>query len=160
MTSLFVWPFQCFQCIKVYSYSDTPDKKIYINGKPSDQYNFYMTTDTSVTFKVVMNSGYTLKKIEYESCDEPNVEKTGSSERASTNETRKIFKNGGTVKISSNPYYYLNHESYVVIGGGEIGRHYMSTSMQAYTSVIITYIDKYTKLEDSREISWFSKLVP
>ena len=89
--------------ITIYSREDGPVKKVLVNGKENNN-NYYYLSDykkSTFTFKVQMNSGYTLKKLEYEAYGKPKTTttKNGNSTETATESPviRKSFKNGGSV---------------------------------------------------------------
>ena len=148
--------------ITIYSREDVPVKKTLVNGKEN---NFRLSDykKSTFTFKVQMNSGYTLKKLEYEAYGKPKTTTTKNGNRTETvTESpviRKSFKNGGSVPT---PKYkggaFIRDYEYVTSSGETQKGHRMDNNaggliaiggkeVIASTIIIITYIDKYTKEE-------------
>ena len=146
--------------ITIYSREDGPVKKFLVNGKEN---NFLLSDykKSAFTFKVQMNSGYTLKKLEYEACGKP---KTTTTKNGNMTETvtqspliRKSFKNGGSVPTPKyNRGAFIRDYEYATSSGETQKGHRMDNyavgqiggkEVIAYTRIIITYIDKYTKEE-------------
>ncbi len=125
--------------VTVYAQNDSPFKKVTFNGKDT----WLMQTKGSGKFKVVMNKGYKLKKIEYSTTTIQPIE---SEEGYKSVETWKTIKNGKKIKLNKTPGYYAYSYSY-----GEAtdsyyrNRSYWRDPLTAYTYVKITYVDKYTK---------------
>ena len=148
--------------ITIYSREDGPVKKVLVNGK---EYKFDLSDykKSTFTFKVQMNSGYTLKKLEYEAYGKPKTTTTKNGNRTETvTESpviRKSFKNGGSVPT---PKYkagaFIRDYEYATSSGETQKGHRMDNYNYAggvidgkevitYTIIRITYIDKYTKEE-------------
>ena len=155
--------------ITIYSREDGPVKKFLVNGKEN---NFDLSDykKSTFTFKVQMNSGYTLKKLEYEAYGKP---KTTTTKNGNGTETvtaspliRKSFKNGGSVPT---PKYmlrsYIRDYEYVTSSGETQKGHAMNNGnagpvingkeVIASTIIRITYIDKYTKEETTTSYQVF-----
>ena len=135
---------------KVYVRADGPIKKVTVNGKPFEEFG-YLTTAKTIKFKVTMNKGYKLKKLEYGIYTAPKTTTDASdyskTTRANNEMTYKTFKNGGKVKLGSQGYYYLyNYEYLDKYGDGKEAykSHHMNSELPR-TEIRITYIDKYTK---------------
>ena len=124
--------------VTVYAKSDQPVKKFTYNGKT----DYHNDPAASGKIKVTMNSGYTLKKIEVGK-DQYKTEEDGT---ISSETVWKEVKNGKKITLSTNPYYYK-------WTSGTISDSYQYISMYKYmnaeTQIRVTYIDKYTKLEDT-----------
>lgn len=148
--------------ITIFAQSDSPFKTVLINGKDRSQYNHYLTKDKAVTIKVTMNKGYTLKKLEYGVYGKPTVKNDSSTSKTSSNDMiYKTFKNGSKITLGTYGYYYLNQYSYEDTynnGANSYKNQYLSGSLTAPTQIKVTYIDKYTKEEDTTYLGSFSKL--
>lgn len=131
--------------IKIYCNTSGPVKKVTLNGKE----NFYgLVNIKSGKFKVTINKGYKLKKIEY-----------GVYNKNSNNMTWKTIKNGGKVIFGKYPCHYENKSEY----GDKDGDYYnyyenMSEELVARTIVKITYTDKYTKETETTSYWYFRYL--
>ena len=139
--------------ITIYSREDGPVKKVLVNGK---EYKFDLSDykKSTFTFKVQMNSGYTLKKLEYEAYGKTKTTTTkyGNNVTETVTESpviRKSFKNGGSVPVTKygNGIYIRDVEE--VLYSGETAKlHEMRDNSSGKTvHIILTYIDKYTKEE-------------
>ena len=139
--------------IKAFVQAGSPIKSVLVNGKDYYKFKSYLTTAKSVTFKVVMNSGYTLKKLEVGTWGSNKTTKNDStySKRTETrNEmTYKTFKNGGKITLGTKGNYSVSRtENLAYYEGGEsYVTYYHYDSMVAPTYVRITYLDKYSKEE-------------
>ena len=137
--------------ITIYSKTDSPFKKILVNGKEN---NFDLSDykKSTFTFKVQMNSGYTLKKLEYETYGKPKATttKSGNSTKTVTQNSiiTKTFKNGGSVPVAKYGYISIRDGEEVYESGGSDKWHEMIDHSGGRTvRIILTYIDKYTKEE-------------
>lgn len=125
--------------VKVYAYNDYVVKNISLEGKEK---NTYFLNKKSGKVKVTLSSGNKIKKLEYGVYSTPELY---------YNTTRndviyKTFKNGSKITYGSNPDYYgyeYSNES------TEFYSKNMFTSIAAPTYIRITYIDKYTKQEET-----------
>lgn len=127
--------------VTVYVKTDSPIKSATFRGKR----DFYgIQTVSSGAFKVQMNSGYKLKKIEY---GVNKLKKDGN--RTYTEQEWKTIKNGGTVKLNAKPNYYENKYEYVNEYNPEFSRSSWNWTDEiiARTEIKVTYIDKWTKQE-------------
>lgn len=125
--------------VKVYAY-DSPLKSISVEGKDK---NSSLLSKKSGKVKVALESGNKIKKLEY------GVYTAVKSDSDSSNKYEikyKTFKNGEKITYGSNPYMYdYEYKS-------DYSNYYssdMSTSLVAPTIIRITYIDKYTKQEET-----------
>lgn len=122
--------------IKVYCNTSSPVKKLTLNGKVR---NYSYVTMKSAKAKVTMNKGYKLKKIEY------GVYKKNSNEMV-----WKAIKNGGKVVFGKYPYHSGSKNEYGDKDGDYYSYYeYYSENLVADTFIRITYIDKYTKENDT-----------
>ncbi len=122
--------------ITVYNYP-SPIKFVKIDGK---NYGYLeRTKKKSCKIKVGLSSGYTIKSLQYTY----NV-KVKNESGYTTEERYKKFKNGGTIKINHQQSVYKYSSS-----SSDENYSYKSEnsndSLFAYTHVLITYKDKYTK---------------
>ena len=120
----------------VYNYP-SPVKFVKINGKNYGQLD--RTNKKSCTVKVGLASGNTIKSLEY-----TYNEKVKTDDGYKTEEKTKKFKNGGTIKINQQQYVY-KYSSSSSDENYSYKSENLSDSLYAYTHVIITYKDKYTK---------------
>ena len=139
--------------IKAFVQSGDAIKNVLVNGKDFYKFKTRYTTAKSVTFKVVMNSGYTLKKLEvgtYGSNKTTKNDSTYSKRSETRNEmTYKTFKNGGKITLGTKGYYSLYKTEYLPYyeGGESYVSYSKSDAMTATTEICITYLDKYSKEE-------------
>ncbi len=125
--------------ITVFAKNDSPVKKFTFGGKLYDYNNF--TGKKSGKVKVVMNKGYKLKKIEVGKY-KVNIGEDGSdSEMVYT-----AIKNNAKVTLSQTPYTYSYTDG---APDDYYYNRYWTKEAVAPTYIRITYIDKYTKLEDT-----------
>ncbi len=127
--------------ITVYSYPDSPVKKVTYGGK--QLYGYGIKYKNSGKLKVKMNKGYKLLKIEVGKYEEK-ARSSSSSTGKETSTVYKTVKNGAKITLGNKGYYYLydyKSDSYY--------RHSMSSSVYAPTYIRITYKDKYTKQENT-----------
>ena len=143
--------------INIYAYDDYPIKQFLVNGEKCTYGNsfFYLNNykKSNFTFKVQMNSGYKLKKLEYVICEK---QKTTTKKNGNMTETitenpsiTKTFKNGGSVPISKyGNGIYLRDGGGAYNDGSTAKWHEMrDNSRGPVTQIRITYVDKYTKNE-------------
>ncbi len=140
--------------VQVFAKNDSPFKKVTYNGKSSIE---YYTTKSSVKFKVAMNKGYKLKKIEY-SVNNISKDEWEDGYNCYTDTTWKTIKNGGKVTLNKYGYIYASRYSYGTPGDGYyyLNDHW-SDEMVADTMIRVTYIDKYTK-EEATSTFWVGRL--
>ena len=143
--------------VKVDVRDDSPFKKVTVNGKEYMYADTYLTTKKSVKFKVTMNKGYKLKKLEVGTYSAPKKD-SEDDESIESKMEYKTFKNGGKINLGTRGYYYLYEYSYTSGNGKTTKYHHLSDSLTAYTSVRITYIDKWTKQETTTTYG-FTKLL-
>lgn len=137
--------------IKVYVRSDSPVKSVSVTGL--DAKTGYVAKKTG-TLKVSMNPGYTLKKIEV---GKNKVIKNGDNKH--TEEVYTTVKNGSKITFNTTPYTY----KYSYTSGSPSDAYYSyhkqsSKEAMATTYVRITYVDKYTKTEETTTYG-YSKLL-
>ena len=106
--------------------------KVTLNGKVKA---YGVVKMKSAKFKVAMNKGYKLKKIQY-----------GVFKKDASDMTWKTIKNGGKVVFGKYPRHYESKNEY----GDKNSDYYsyyegVSNALTAATSVKVTYVDKYTK---------------
>ncbi|MDO5424711.1 MAG: hypothetical protein Q4F41_13380 [Eubacteriales bacterium] len=125
--------------ITVYAKNDSPIKTC----KFSCSRNAYgLTTAKTSTVKVTMNKGYTLKKIEVGTIKTTSkVPGTVSSEYV-----YKTIKNGGKFTLGTKPYTSSGESGSL---SSDYYYKYSSTDMIATTVIRITYVDKYTKTQET-----------
>lgn len=143
--------------VTVYAYSDSPVKEVTLDG----EHSFGLVSKSSGRLQVVMNSGYKLKKIEIGKY----VKKTEDDGKSIDTEMKyKTIKNNAKITLSKVPYEY-GHESGSLNPEENEDSYYQSkyyskswsTEIAAETHIRITYIDKYTKEEDTTSY-YFEKL--
>ncbi|MDY3918803.1 MAG: hypothetical protein SOZ59_07340 [Candidatus Limivivens sp.] len=134
--------------ITVYAKNDSPVKTCKFSCKTAAN---GLTTAKTSTVKVTMNKGYKLKKIEVGTTKNTKTE-SGSIH---SEVVYKTIKNGGKFTLGTQPYIYKSQS-----GNVDSDYYYNSYSenITAETVIRITYVDKYTKAEDTRTYS-LSKLV-
>ncbi len=118
--------------VKLYCNTSFPVKKVTLNGKVKA---YGVVKMKSAKFKVAMNKGYKLKKIQY-----------GVFKKDASDMTWKTIKNGGKVVFGKYPRHYESKNEY----GDKNSDYYsyyegVSNALTAATSVKVTYVDKYTK---------------
>ena len=132
-----------------------PIEKVLINGKESYMGDYILNNykKSTFTFKVQLISGYTLKKLEYETYGKQKTTTTKNNNMTETitqnPPTRKSFKNGGSVPVSKyGPGLYIRDYEYDNGSEGTVKGHEMSERTSSpSTTIMITYIGKYTKEE-------------
>ena len=144
--------------------NDSPFKKVLVNGKDYYKMDSYFTTKKSIKFKVVMNKGYKFKKLELGTYGAPapvTDDYRSSSYKNYTNleneMTYRTVKNGAKVTLGNYGSYSLREYDYDNGYDKPYKYHYLSDSMTASTYLRVTYIDKYTKQEETTSF-YFSKL--
>ena len=134
--------------IKPTASNSYPFKSITFDGKA---YNYTTTlyTKNSVKVDVKMNSGYTLKSIEYKTYSKPKVTSSTSTSTNTTNEqlTTKVkkIKNNMTFSLKLGHYadYYAYDYAYSsTYSDYSYESHSLSTNVLAPTIVVITYQTK------------------
>ena len=141
--------------IKVCTHFSNPIEKVLINGKESYMGDNILNNykKSTFTFKVQLISGYTLKKLEYETYGKQKTTTTKNNNMTETitqnPPTRKSFKNGGSVPVSKyGPGLYIRDYEYDNGSEGTVKGHEMSERTSSpSTTIMITYIGKYTKEE-------------
>ncbi len=116
--------------VTVYAKSDLPMKSFKFANSTKDL--FTLTTKTKGKIAASLNKGYTLKKIQVITSDK-NGEKV-----------TKTVKNNSTITLG----IYADYDNW----GYDYDDNYYdswSTDLVARTQIIITYLDKYTHLEDT-----------
>ena len=116
--------------ITVYSYPKPYSIKV--DGK--DMSNI-LTNKSKIKVKVSMTKGNTLKDLKYSA-----EKKVKSDNEYTTNTVYTKFKNGQSIKVNKQPNHYSStykNDSYEIT-------HY-SDGLFAYTRVLVSWKDKYTK---------------
>ncbi|WP_310605217.1 hypothetical protein [Anaerosporobacter sp.] len=132
--------------VKVYAYG-SPVKSITFDGKKLTSSEL---TGKSANVKVALESGNTIKKLEY------GYYKVTKKDNSTESEiVYKTFKNGGKVTFGTKAYTYdytytSNYDDTIY------SDHYFSTSMDIPTYIRITYTDKYTKQTETTELYYHS----
>ena len=122
--------------VKVYAYRESALKSLSVEGS---QKNSSLLSKKSGKVKVTLKPGNKLKKLEYGVYS--------PKENSNNREIKyKQFKNGAKITYGTNPYYY---ESEYTSEYNNYYSYYMNTSLVAPTYIRITYIDKYTKQEET-----------
>lgn len=139
--------------VTVYAKDDSPIKSVKYGGKRLDTYNeaYYggFGYPNSGAFKVTMNKGYKLKRIEVERYIKSSY---SSDDYEGVTSDRYEIKNGATVTLSDQAYRHKYESEYYPENAED------TEYMCAETSFIVHYIDKYTKEERTRSYSVY-KLV-
>ena len=151
--------------IKVIAHDNNPIEKVLINGKETNVYGstLHNYKKSTFTFKVQLKSGYTLKKLEYETYGKQKTTTTKNNNMTETitqnPPTKKSFKNGGSVPVSKyGPGVYIRDYEYDNGSGEKVkGHEKFNRSTLAQTNIMITYIDKYTKKEITTNILFISQ---
>lgn len=128
--------------VKVYAYKESPVKSISIEGS---QKNSSLLNKKSGKVKVTLQKGNKLKKLEYGVYSAKDNSKN-------TEVKYKQFKNGAKITYGSNTGYYENEYSSEY---SNYYSYYMNTSMAAPTYIRITYVDKYTKQEETKTLYYY-----
>ncbi|MCR5686265.1 MAG: hypothetical protein K6G81_12780 [Lachnospiraceae bacterium] len=137
--------------IKVYNYA-APKIDVLVNGKKAF---LKQTTDKECKVTASIEKGYTIKKLEYSYAKE----KKSESGDITTETLYKAFKNGDKIPINKKPYTSKSEYSFGYDSYSSLSR-YGVEDLFAYTSVQITYEDKYTKENEIYSTSVASVIVP
>lgn len=128
--------------VKVYCY-EYPVAKVTVNGKSinlSKQMNM-----KSGKVKVTMPKGYKITKLEYQTSERV----TNADGNVTTKTDYKTFSNGEEIPFITQPdyshYKYSNNSTYMTTTSESL-----YDGVTASTDIKITYLDKYTKEEQTR----------
>ena len=126
--------------ITVYAYP-SPKGTLKVDGKYDDYYG----TKTKAKIEVTMEDGNVIKKLEVGTYKLKTDKNSGDK---SSEMVYKTFKNGATVNLGKTGYYYeyKSGERFK----DEYASGSMDSSLNSDTMIRVTYIDKYTKQEETR----------
>lgn len=140
--------------ITVFAKSDSPFKKVTVNGKSEDWERVY-STKKKIKFAVTAASGYSIQKIEVGTY-KTTTDADGNVRSDITYKAQKS-KKSISFTLSTKPYQYSSNYSYKSTSEDSKYQYQRSSwrqDMYAPTIVRITYKDKWTKQPDTRSY-WF-----
>lgn len=138
--------------VTVYAKSDSPFKKVTVNGK-SEKWDTVYSSKKKIKFAVTAASGYKIQKIEigsYKSTTESN-----GDVRSEIVYKKQSSKKSVSFTLSTKPYTYVYNYNYTGSGKVQTQRSTWREYMNAPTFVRITYKDKWTKQSDTRSYVFY-----